>query len=215
MKNTFFVISRNIKSLEIIDVKSFDTKSEAQAELERLYLKIHNREMPESPYTGKSYTVINGNVWYYLSSLEEQLYRKDKFEQELALKTLEGFGNVIQTSSVPELNWVYTAADDNLLDAFDEPAHHYLELCKNNPDYTCKYYTSDSYFIEDEDVDYFKEVAVKVSESDIRDGSFELFYKGELLLTLRSNNNPVGKFIYDWEKSSELKQFDKFVSTNK
>lgn len=119
------------------------------------------------------------------------------FEQDITERNVPSYGAVVQISKYKELNWTYIAKGENLMEAQFEPAVYYIQLCKENPDFTYKDYR----FVEDE---------------SCTSKMFELYHKGDLLLTIYNMdyNNQAALDFGSYHQCYMPKQetFEKFVN---
>ena len=141
------------------------------------------------------------DVKYQVVELGDVSWNRDwderEFEQEITERNIPNNGAVVQISKYKELNWTYISKDENLMEAQFEPATYYIQLCKENPDFTYKDYR----FVEDESC-----------ESKM----FELYHKGDLLLTIydMDYNNQAALDFGSYSQCYMPKQetFEKFVN---
>ena len=147
------------------------------------------------------YGFSTDDVKYQVVELGDVSWNRDwderEFEQEITERNVPSCGAVVQISKYKELNWTYISKGENLMEAQFEPARYYIDLCKENPDFTYKDYR----FVEDESC-----------ESKM----FELYHKGSLLLTIydMDYNNQAALDFGSYSQCYMPKQetFEKFVN---
>lgn len=164
--------------------------------------------------SGKTVNITDytNSCGYYLTNSTELLNKPKELTSEMAIEMLKNWGYVIQISKIRGLSWVKISADDDLLDAFDLPVQEYFNLCKSNPEFSYKYYSSDEPNYEEQedgttvlaDVPW-SEDAILVEEGDPRDHSFELYKNGEWVLTLKLRTEDILP-LFNFHPDSEFTQ---------
>lgn len=122
-------------------------------------------------------------------------------EEVITDRVVKNWGAVVQVSKYKELCWTYISADSDLYNTEDDAIDYYKKFCKDYPDFTYKDYSWQN--SEDEEENFSEDPK-----------EFELFYKGELLLTIyyvgynNFSSGDVGCFtLYQIPRQEDFEKF--------